>query len=211
MTWIERTARRRPQWPGVMMGLALGMGTAWSGASGEVGGAASAAQPAVPALLATMPPLGPVPNPVDRPASQAALPVPCAMAIRARFPAWRPLSPPAEAAAWARAHGRHPTIGQGDFDGDGTPDVATVGIAGTQHLILLCLTRKDQVVTLAEPDEGCTDLLHVHPAGSRVPNLDSGTEELLQHDTVATSCFEKSGRSFVLERDGRFRVFFHAD
>jgi hypothetical protein len=59
-------------------------------------------------------------------------------------------------------------------------------------------------------DTGCSDYIYTIKRRTRVPNLDSGKDEVLRRDTVATGCFEKSGRVFQLV-GAEFRVFFNSD
>lgn len=140
----------------------------------------------------------------------ASLPSQCTALISRAFPDWRATAVPTDAAAWAKSKGWNPVVTTGDFDGNGRSDWATIGSSGGKQKVVLCLSGQGGRSLAVAEDNGCTDLVFSFKRRTKLPNYESGKEELLPRDSVATSCFEKSGRTFVYEQ-GVFRVFFHSD
>lgn len=143
-------------------------------------------------------------------AKPAQLPFACQTLITKTFPAWKPVVPAADVVAWAKSQKFNPTIAVGDFDRNGQRDWATVGAAGKKGKVVLCLSQGTKFHLAVAEDEGCTDLIYSLGAKAKVFNYDTGSDEVLKRDSVATSCFEKSSRVFSLE-NGKFRVFFNSD
>lgn len=118
--------------------------------------------------------------------------------------------PAADVVAWAKSQKFNPVIAIGDFDGNGQRDWATIGTDGKKGKVVLCLSQGEAFSLAVAEDDGCTDLIYSLSAKTKVFNYDSGRDEVLKRDSVATSCFEKSGRVFSLE-NGKFRVYINSD
>ena len=143
-------------------------------------------------------------------AGPAQLPAACKALIAGSFPGWKPFAPSAEVTAWAKTKNINPAVTAGDFDANGKIDWATIGTDGKKEKVVLCLSFANRRTLVTIDDGGCTDMVYTIRARARVPNYDSGKAEVLRRDSVATDCFEKSGRVFSYE-GGRFRVFYHSD
>lgn len=138
------------------------------------------------------------------------LPSACQKQITSDFPAWKPVVPDTEVATWAKTHKFNPVVAAGDFDGNGKKDWATLGVDGKKGKIILCLSTGQKKKLVVAEDNGCSDYIENIRAKTSVFNYEAGKNEVLLRDSVATACFEKSGRVFVLEK-GQFRVFFNSD
>ncbi|MES2582081.1 MAG: hypothetical protein V4627_05145 [Pseudomonadota bacterium] len=143
-------------------------------------------------------------------AKPAQLPVACQTLIAKSFPSWKPVEPAADVVAWAKSQKFNPVIAVGDFDENGQSDWAIIGADGKKGKVVLCLSQGTKIVLAVAEDDGCTDLIYSLGAKAKVFNNDTGKDEVLKRDSVATLCFEKSGRVFSLE-NGKFRVFFNSD
>ena len=143
-------------------------------------------------------------------ARPAQLPPACQALIGTSFPAWKTATPTEEVTAWAKTENLNPVVATGDFDANGQTDWATIGTDGKKDKVILCLSSAGGKRLATIDDVGCTDLVYSIKARTKVPNYDSGKAEVLRRDSVATSCFEKSGRIFSYVK-GKFRVFYHAD
>ena len=139
-----------------------------------------------------------------------AFPKDCAALLERTHPSWKTLTPDAEVAKWAHEKGLNPVVTRGDFDGNQKLDWATIGSIDGKTRLALCFTESAGKSIVVTEDTGCSDYVYTIRRQTKVPNLDAGTEEVLPTDTVATSCFEKSGRVFVY-KGGTFRVFFNSD
>ncbi len=134
----------------------------------------------------------------------------CAALLERTVPGWKTLTPDRDVAEWAKSKKLNPVVTAGDFDGNKTEDWATIGSSNGKSKVVLCLSKPTgKTIAIAE-DTGCSDLTYTIKRKTKVPNLESGKDEILRIDTVATSCFEKSGRVFIFD-GGKFRVFFHSD
>ena len=138
------------------------------------------------------------------------LPQACASLIQNNAPSWKALVPDRKVADWAEKLGLNPAVASGDFDGDQTVDWATIGTIDGKTKMVLCLTKAVGRSVVIADDSGCSDYVYTIRRKTRVPNRDNGSEETLRNDSVATSCFEKSGRVFIFE-GGTFRTFFISD
>ena len=138
------------------------------------------------------------------------LPSVCVSLISSTYPTWKTLTPHADVLTWASAHKFNPVVATGDFDGNGQKDWATLGSDGKNSKVILCMSVGNMKKIVVAEDGGCSDYIDSYRAKSSVLNYDTGKQEVLRRDVVATSCFEKSGRVFILER-GQFRVFFNSD
>lgn len=143
-------------------------------------------------------------------ARSAQLPLACQALIRTSFPGWKNATPTEEVTAWAMTENLNPVVATGDFDANGHTDWVTIGTDGKRDKVILCLSFAGGKRLATIDDVGCTDLVYSIKARTKVSNYDSGSAEVLRRDTVATSCFEKSGRIFSYKK-GKFRVFYHSD
>ena len=139
-----------------------------------------------------------------------AFPKDCAALLERTHPSWKTLVPEPEVATWARGRRLNPVVTRGDFDGNQKLDWATIGSIEGKTKLALCVAKSTGKSIVVTEDKGCSDYVYTIRRQTNVPNLDAGTEEVLATDTVATSCFEKSGR-VVVYKDGTFRVFFNSD
>ena len=138
-------------------------------------------------------------------AEPAQLPAACQRLIASTYPAWKPVAPAADVRAWAKSQKFNPVVAAGDFDRNGLKDWATIGAEGKSRKVVLCLSFGATKRLVVADDDGCTDLIYSLSAGATVFNYEVGKEEVLQRDSAATSCFDKSGRVFSLE-NGEFNL-----
>ena len=143
-------------------------------------------------------------------ASPARMPAECFALLARDLPGWKDAAPSAEVAAWAKKKGNSPVVATGDFDGDARADWATIGSVEGKGKLVLCVGAPAARSLAISEDQGCSDYVYTIKRKTKVPNLDTGGEEVLRRDTAATGCFEKSGRVFLYE-GGSFRVFFNSD
>lgn len=144
------------------------------------------------------------------PSSHAApvrFPESCKVAVARLFPNWQSPRPDPEVLAWAKKKAVNPVVTSGDFDGDGRRDWAALGLVDGKRKVMVCLGG---TVVVHADDDGCSDMIYTIRRKTVVRNLDLGTNETLVTDAAATSCFEKSGRVFLLQNQA-FRVFFNSD
>lgn len=147
--------------------------------------------------------------PLHAVAKPQTLPLACSKSFDERLPNWRLASAPADAAAAAASYGLNPVVTAGDFNGDGKRDWAALVTASGTTVVAACLSQGKRVhVVLIE--NTCKDMLYRVRAGTRQPNLETDRTDWLPRDAIATSCFEKAGKTHVYER-GAFRGFLHAD
>jgi hypothetical protein len=139
-------------------------------------------------------------------AAPAQLPPHCASAISEKLPGWKPLIPPAEAAAWARDHDFNPVVARGDFDGNRSRDWATLVVAGGKATLVFCLNPAKTLKLLVVADPYCSDLVYRTPARSRRHNYETGRDERIALDGASVSCFEKAGATYILVKSHVRRI-----
>jgi hypothetical protein len=138
------------------------------------------------------------------------LPSACQALIAKTLPAWKPAAPDADVVAWAKSRNFNPIIAVGDFDGNGQKDWATIGVDGSKNKVILCLSQESKISLRVAEDSVCTNLVQTLSAKTKVFNYDTGMREVLKHDSVSTSCFERASRVFPLE-NRKLRVFSNSD
>jgi hypothetical protein len=117
------------------------------------------------------------------------LPRDCIALLDRTVPGWKTLVPDRDVSEWAKSKKLNPVVTGGDFDGNKTQDWATIGFIDGKSKVVLCLSKPTGKTIVIAEDGGCSDLIYTIKRKTKVPNLESGREEILRTDTVATSCF----------------------
>jgi hypothetical protein len=144
----------------------------------------------------------------------ASVPAPCRDALAARWPGWRLSPPPRDYAAYARQKRLETNVAKGDFDDDGTPDVAVLLLTSStrraQRHLAVCLARpaEPQLHVIREPY--CGDGIGVSPKGTQAYDYEREDVVTYRLDGVATVCFEKAGATYLFEKS-RFRRVIDSD
>lgn len=133
-------------------------------------------------------------------AAPAVLPAECNVAIKKAKPDWRRSVAPQDAAQWATERGFNPVVARGDFDGDGNADYATLGSSSGAVRLAVCMNHGSGVSLLIVEKPYCTDLVYRSAAKSTHYNFNTGRDEVIQHDGISVSCFEKAGATYVYEK-----------
>ena len=141
----------------------------------------------------------------------------CRARIAARLPEWSIASVSPEVAAWARSDGFDPVVTQGDFDGDGRPDVAlliqaqrTPAMQYSERIlssrVAVCLDRPAGVTLHVIEGLYCGDYIELATKGAPYYDFERDREDVYPSDGVKTVCVKKASATYVYDGAGFRRI-----
>lgn len=146
------------------------------------------------------------------PARIQPLPPACAQALTRRMPGWQLPQPTEEVAAWAREQRLNAAVARGDFDANGSPDIAALVVHAGRTRLTLCLNPSRGAPKLVAVTRAhCSDLVFTKRARTKVYNFETRRHERLARDGASVRCFGKAGETFVMTASGRLRSIVDSD
>jgi|SRR5882724_2663098 len=144
-------------------------------------------------------------------ADSPVIPQSCRAVLDSKLPGWKFAAIPHNVLEWSAANGRPtPAVTSGDYDGNGRHDWAVLVEHGGTTKVAVCLSAAVGTQLSVIGDPYCTDALDTSPARSEHYNFDTDKIEVIAHDGISVSCFEKAGATYVYER-GVFRRIVDSD
>ena len=137
----------------------------------------------------------------------------CRQAVSARYPQWQPPAVDPAVRDWARSRNEDPIVAFGDFDDDGTQDVALlVRIAPPPRSmrIVVCLSSLGSAKPVVIDNPYCSDGITRVPKGTQYSVVDSNVEGTYPKDGIHAYCFEKAGATYIFS-NGAFQMTVDSD
>ena len=148
------------------------------------------------------------------------LPASARLTLNRRFPGWKFAEVSQEVRQFfeTEMRGKSPSLINGDFDGNGKLDHATLiwhgqlrnGKVTWPRSFLVVFLRKGSGYKMHVINEPNGEYLSLAQKGMKDFNYDEQKDITYAHDAILTGIFEKAGSSYVYEK-GRFRSFISSD
>lgn len=131
----------------------------------------------------------------------------CRAELDARNAGWQLAMVDEDVAAFARELHEDPLVAYGDFDGDGSKDVAMLVSDGNDtHQIAICLSRGTTPDLHVIADPYCGDGIAVSKKGARYHDFETESEGRFSSDGVFAYCFEKAGATWIIQNGQPRRI-----